>query len=255
MKAQQIVAPIYQNMHMLKLLVITTACTIFFQQVAGQTATGMQDPIVVQAGAFEKIITPESPLYNGQEHIDYHPRMQGIPYFMSLDWMPGTIYTNGLVYKNVPMKYDLVRDRVVIRHHNGFYKLEAVSQRIDSFMLGGHTFLLLQQNKEQLVPVSGFYEVVNIPQLSLFIRRENRVVEFIDGGVVARRVEGQVRFFVDKEDKRYTINKLRDLLHLMPEDKSAVQRHLKRAGIKYRRDKVLALTTAVAYYNQLNNAQ
>ena len=239
---------------MLKLLLLLVAGTSIMQSTYGQApAAGMQDTVIVQAGIFSEKVLPESPLYNGVEHLDYHPHTIGKPYFLSLDWINGTIYTNGLIYKNVPMKYDLVKDRVIIRHHNGFYKIELVSQQIDSFLISGHSFSRLQPNRELLIPSMGFYEVVHTPLIQLVIKRQNKVVEFIDNRVLARRVEERTQVFADREGKRYTINNLKDLLELMPEHRKAIQRHLKKEGIRYRKDKVQAATTAIAFYNQLNN--
>ena len=239
---------------MLKLLLLLVAATFILQTTVAQTpVAGVPENVMVQAGTFIDIVTPESSLYNGAEHLDYHPQTIGKPYFQTLDWVNGTIYTNGLIYKNVPMKYDLVKDRLIIRHHNGFYKIELVSQQIDSFSLAGHSFLRLQPNKEALIPKMGFYEVVQTQLINLYIRRENRIVEFIDNRVLARRVEERTQLFADKEGKRYPINNLNSLLDLMPEHKKAVQRHLKKSGIRYRKNKALAAATAVTYYNQLNN--
>lgn len=239
---------------MLKLLLSLVAATFIVQTTVAQIpGTSAQDSVLVLAGTFTDVVTPESPLYNGPEHADYHPQTIGKPYFQTIDWINGTIYSKGLIYKNVPMKYDLVKDRLVIRHHNGFYKIELVSQQIDSFSLAGHSFLRLQANKEALVPKMGFYEVVQTPGISLYIRRENRIVEFIDNRVLARRVEERTQLFADKEEKRYPISNLNDLLDLMPDHKKAVQRHLKKEGIRFRKNKALAAATAVTYYNQLNN--
>jgi len=239
---------------MRKLLLITTAFTFACTQASSQAPSALQDTIQMQTGSFQEAITPESPLYNGAEHIDYHPRTIGIPYFESLDWINGTIYSDGIVYKNVPMKYDLVKDRVVIRHFNGFYKMELINQRVDSFQLGGRLFVNLPQNKEALIPKTGFYEFINTPLLDVFIRRENRIVEFIENGAIARRVESSHQLWAEKEGKRYSINKLNDLVNLMGDHKKAVQRQLKKNGIQFRTNKVLAITTAVSYYNQINNA-
>lgn len=254
MRRNAFLSACYQNMHMLKLLLLLVAGTFIVQTTVAQAPTAsVKDTVVVQAGTFIDTVTPESPLYNGAEHLDYHPQTIGIPYFETLDWVNGTLYTNGLIYKNVPMKYDLVKDRVVIRHHNGFYKIELVSQQIDSFSMAGHSFLRLAQNKELLIPRMGFYEVVHTPLINLYIKRENRIIEFIDNRTIARRVEERTQLFADKEGKRFPINNLNSLLDLMPDHKKAVQRHLKKAGIRYRKNKVLAATTAVTYYNQLNN--
>ncbi len=239
---------------MRKLLLITTAFTFMYAKAVSQAPATVPDSILVQAGNYQESINPESTLYHGAEHMDFHPLTIGIPYFESIDWLYGTIYTGDLVFKKVPMKYDLVKDRLVIRHYNGFYKIELVSQRIDSFHLAGHSFLRLQSNKQALIPETGFYEVIYTPHLNVIIRRENRMVEFIENSALARRVESSFQFWADKDGKRYAIHKLKDLLNLMPEHKKDVQRQLKKSGIRYRTNKVLAITTAVSHYNQLNNA-
>lgn len=240
---------------MLKLLHLVCTCFVLIQLAAAQTAnTDNKTPITFVAGTYEAVVDEHSALYNGPEHVDYDARTVGSPYYQTLDWMKGTVYSKGIVYKNVPVKYDQVKDKLVVQHHNGFYKIDMISENIDSFSVAGRSFLYLTKSQYPFLPKTGFYDVLQSPALTLMIRRESRIVETIESMEVKRRVEAKDLYFVLKDGKSYTINKQGALLSLMDNKRREIQQHLKRNGLRFRKNKEQAITTAVQYYNQLNQA-
>src|SRR6266513_6107437 len=58
----------------------------------------------------------QSSLYNGSEYIEYAFTLQeGHPFFGSAAWVNGKIYFDGMIFHEVPILYDIVKDQVVIR--------------------------------------------------------------------------------------------------------------------------------------------
>src|SRR5580704_11895584 len=68
---------------------------------------------------YHRILNNASGLYNGGEYVKYYFNFEdGSPYFGINDSVPGSIFYDGVMYRNIFMKYDEVKDEVVIWNNN-----------------------------------------------------------------------------------------------------------------------------------------
>ena len=104
-----------------------------------------------QEEIYNGFIYGQSRLYNGSEHRDYLSRDEEHPYFGADDWSYGDILYDDELYKNVPLFYDLSRDKVISEHVLNGAKLELVSEKISRFSMGGHTFVKLQKDQNNII--------------------------------------------------------------------------------------------------------
>ena len=242
---------------MFRLLFVLTAIAVYIPDAAAQTAGSSQSPqagdlVTVVAGRYHQPAGPYAALYNGAEHIDYDPRMIGSAYFGDNDWKKGSVYYNNVLFTNVSLKFDLVRSKLVVLHHNQFYKLELVDAFLDSFSVDGQSFIKLRDKEVPSPPAPGFYHRLVQGPVTVLVRREKIVREFIDGMELKREINEKYSYYLLKEGTYYAIDKQRDLLSLMGDDKKEVQQQWRAAGIKFRRQKEAAIVRAAQYYNQLN---
>src|SRR5882672_6840210 len=102
----------------------------------------------------------ESHLYNGILYKEYNPHSndEGNPFFLSDDWTDGSVYYDGERYDNVPLLYDLVKERLVVEHAYGGVKLELISEKINNFSMAGHTFVRLVSDTSTSSLRTGFYD-------------------------------------------------------------------------------------------------
>src|SRR5580698_8925470 len=59
---------------------------------------------------YNKYIGEEAHLYTGREHAPYDFRIKGHPYFESNLLQTGSVYYDGMLYRQASMAYDIVRD-------------------------------------------------------------------------------------------------------------------------------------------------
>src|SRR5258708_23904736 len=76
----------------------------------------------------------QSPLYNGSEYIEYAFTLQeGHPFFESVAYVNGNIDFDGMIFHEVPMLYDIIKDQVVIRDFQKLYKINLPADKIRQF--------------------------------------------------------------------------------------------------------------------------
>lgn len=99
-------------------------------------------------------------LYNGKIYNFVPPAaIEGTPYFDGADFVKGSIKLRGVTYENLPLKFDLLHQQLILQYKNN---LGAVNQIVisdawlEAFNLEGHHFEM-HSNMDSL---KGIYEVM-----------------------------------------------------------------------------------------------
>jgi hypothetical protein len=122
----------------------------------------------------------QSRLYTGVEYYGYSPMIEGIPFFQQNTWQRGRIVYDGLSYDTVQMMYDLVKDRIVILHYNGFYRIALFSEKVKEFDFLQHHFVRLEHDSlRNSAPVTGFYDQLYTGNSSVLVRRSKFIEETV----------------------------------------------------------------------------
>jgi hypothetical protein len=68
----------------------------------------------------------QSLLYNGYNFYDYAPNYfeSGDAFFLDKNWISGNVNYGGTIYNQVPLKYDLIKDELIVQH---FDKLSSIN--------------------------------------------------------------------------------------------------------------------------------
>ena len=112
---------------------------------------------------FYKAIGQESRLYNGHEYLPYDPHIKENALFPydAKTWEPGEVNYDGIVYKNVPMMYDVYKDVVIVLLYNKFSMFTLLSNRVHDFAFANHHFVRIDAdsvNSRQSGIIPGFYD-------------------------------------------------------------------------------------------------
>ena len=243
---------------MCRLLFIISALAGYVPQLAAQATTNTPElkaasGVTIVEGRYRQAAGPYAALYNGAEHPDYDPRMIGSAYFGGNEWQTGSVYYDGVLFTQVPLKYDLVRGKLVVQHTNGFSKLELVNARLDSFGVDGHTFIHIRPTGVPGALAPGFYDRLVSGPITVLARRQKTIREYIEGMEVKREVNEKYDYYVLQNGVYHTIDKQRDLLNLFGDHRKEVLQQWRSAGVKFRRQKEASIVLAAQFYNQLNS--
>lgn len=194
----------------------------------------------------------QSRLYNGIEHIGYSPRIKGHAYFQEVEMQKGTIVYDGLVYADVPMWYDMMKEQVIISHFNKFTRIGLVSQKVSAFTLLNHRFIRLEIDSTLGLPIStGFYDVMYKGRSTVLVRRVKTIYEIVKDEV-EREFTQQNYYFIQKDSTWYSVKTYKGLLSIFKDRSKEIKQYLRKSKIRYRKDKENAIVKAAAYYDSLN---
>lgn len=192
----------------------------------------------------------QSPLYNGGQYAVYNPVEEEHPYFLSDDWIDGSIVYSGEQFDGIPLMYDLSSDKLIAEHFTGA-AIELITAKVSAFSIGDHNFRKYQKNDDvkQSIP-EGFYEVLYDGKVKILKRRVKTYTEIINMNEIMREFEEKTHYYVVKNNAFYSIGSRGALMNILSEKKRELRKFSRDNRLGVRKDDTVFIKLA-AYYDTL----
>jgi len=215
------------------------------RRVALQQATDLYFRSVAE-GAF---------LNYGNEVIEYQNKSVSHPFYSQDRFVYGTVNGFGVTYNDIPVKYDIVHDKLIVLDFNKIFKVEQVSERIDSFNILDHEFVRLtadSMNKSGIE--TGFYESLYMGKtVALFAKRKKIASELIKEGHSDLNFKERNYYFIRREDTFYEVSDKGSVMNALKDKKKELESFLKKNKIKFNKNREYAMTMLAEHYESLKN--
>lgn len=239
-------------------LTLLTACLAFTgmlcaQQNLADTAHTAR-AIEFAKDKYDSQRAQESAIYNGIQFYPYLHSIEGIAFFQTQEWYKGNIVYDDVLYKDMFLKYDLVKDRVVITpDSDGGLFVSLFTPRVSEFTFSGFKFLLLGQPADGSSLPLGFYRQLTTGKVVAFSKHTKWITEQIVDQAIYRKFEEKTRYYVLADGVYHSIKNSSALLDLLKKHKKEIQQLLSDRKLKFRREPEQTIILAVEFYNQLEN--
>jgi hypothetical protein len=189
-------------------------------------------------------------LYNGTEYTAVYPLTKGSPFWNDTGFETGIISYNGVVYKDIPIAYDLVSNEVIIKNYQQLtIKLDAA--RVDFFLVSNRLFVRAkaEEASKNMLP-EDFYELLYNGKVKVFVKRKKQVERSFN-------VEDPYRFtlysayFIYKDSMYHQVTSRNSLLNLLRDKRDAITDYWKQHNLNYRTDAEKTIVETVTYYTKL----
>ncbi|MCW3087069.1 MAG: hypothetical protein JWQ78_455 [Sediminibacterium sp.] len=203
---------------------------------------------------YHAFLAPASALYNGPQYVEYtHTLRVGHPFFQSPDFSEGTILYDNILYEKVPLKYDLVKNKVVIPDVTGNLRVTLFNEKIATFNLLNHTFLHLPKDSAKNSVISGgFYDLLYNGRSVVLLKKETKKIleelNAYDG--VKRSIEDMSDYYIKKNGVYYRVGSKGSVLAVLSDKKAAIRQLIRQKKFKFRGDRDNVLTSIVAFYDK-----
>lgn len=187
-------------------------------------------------------------LYNGAEYEGAYPRVTGTAFWNNNDFQKGTVSYGGVVYYDVRMAYDLVRNEVVIKGFQDL-SLQLEKEKVNGFVLAGHKFVHLRDTESKNALPDDFYELLYDGDVRVYAKRSKRIVQSFRAEGLDTIVSNTV-YFLHKDNSYASINGANDLLALFGNDKASVKAYWKQAGLNFKKDPEVFITQTLEHWAQ-----
>ena len=190
-------------------------------------------------------------LVNGKLYFPLHKDAEGHPYYPQNEFIPGKIYINNQVFSNIPIKYDIEQQKMIIKDYGNDKSLKLIvlnPSRIDSIIIDKRIFIPSNKISSSLVS-KRYFELIwdsefqfVIYHHSSFDSKLNRR-NIIPGGYSAIYSD---KIFI-KNNKIIYINNKRTFFKLFKTKKKEVQDYFKSHNLKYKKANNLQLKQLMQY--------
>lgn len=204
-------------------------CFLFLSTIAQGQNTIPDTAFVSRSIAFARSVHAvnskmQSPLYNGSQHAAYNPIEEEHPYFMSYDWLNGSIEASGERFDSVSLMYDLTTDKVITEHFSGAY-LELIATKVSGFTINGHLFRRFQTSDDTRRSISeGFYEILYDGKTKILKRHTKTFNQTVKSNEIINSFDEKTRYFVVKNRAFYPIRSRSGLIKILSDQKPELRR-------------------------------
>jgi len=215
------------------------------------TSAQTKDSIIA---LFSNTVKGNVGLYNGSEYLYRGHNAKGFAYFKSADILKGSILYDGNLYNDVPMRFDLTTNDVVILDYTNNFPIQLVASKIDYFIIDSSRFINAANTYKFTLPVTtGFYEVLYNNKSTVLARKEKQLIlsSKLDEND-SHYIEFD-RYYIYTGNKLYKVDNEKSVLNVFNERKTELKKFIKTNRISFRKNFEKAVTSTAAYYDQLKN--
>ena len=197
---------------------------------------------------YHSYLSPEAGLYRGCEYLPYaHLLKDGHPYFDQGQMQPGSVLYRGVLYTDVPLLFDLVKETLVINNAYKVFKIALIGEEIDSFTIQDHIFIHYRDSVHTIFR-PGFYQLLHQGRITVLKKEKKTVREEIDGVTINKLIDYSVAYYLKKDNIWFAVNSEKGLLRAFGSRRSACKKFLRRNHLKFRKDKENTLLQSAGWY-------
>lgn len=188
-------------------------------------------------------------LYNGAEYEGSYPGILGSP-FNENPFQKGNIFYEGILYYDIPIAMDLVRNEVLTKSYQQF-SIRLDKNKVDYFILNNHTYVHLRNDtvSKNILP-DDIYELIFNKKVQLYAKRwkavEKSVYEQNKDTIVSHTA-----YFVYKDKTYFPISSTKVLTKIFHEEKNAITAFWKEKHLKFKKAPETFIVETLNYWSEL----
>lgn len=232
-------------------------CFLFFYshteaQYTKEDSSIYTESLTGAVALYNQFIGPESELYNGTNYLFYSNNIQdGIPYFESKDFNKGYIVYNGILYENISLLYDIVKEEVITYAPKTGFAIRLFNDKISSFRILDHHFVHFVKESTTKIIKPGFYNVLYNGTNTLYVKHIKKIEEDLSSGKLRNFIIESRAYYIKKNKVFYRIKNKKDTLKILSDKKTEIRQFIRKNNLKLKKNMDVPLAKIVAYYDGL----
>lgn len=247
----------------LKISILYFLSVVFIGKSFGQAALNdssyVQAAVAQSADNFYKAIGQQSRLYNGHEYPPYNPHINGnalFPYDVQ-GWEIGEVDYDGVIYKNVPIKYDINKDVIVVLLYNKFSMFTLLSDRVHDFTFANHHIVRIAADSltnDNAGITTGFYDQIYGGKIAIIAKRAKTIQNSSNAAAAPETYFIATNdYYLRKGKVYYKISGQSSILKVLKDKKNELQQYIRSNKIRFKDNPDDAMAKIAAQYDHLTN--
>jgi hypothetical protein len=191
-------------------------------------------------------------LYNGSEYLYGGHNVKGFPYFKSDNTLKGSVMYNGNLYNDVPMRFDLTTNELIILDYTRNYPIKLLASKVEYFIIDSSRFINAANNYGMALPqTTDFYEVLYNNKSTVLARKEKQLVLSSKLDENDSHYTAFNWYYIFANGKLYKVDNEKSVLNAFEEKKTDIKKFIKANDISFKKNFENAVVQTAAYYDQL----
>lgn len=201
---------------------------------------------------YKHALRAQSRLNNGSKYRAAEHSLEQHPYFLSEDWITGSVFYDGEYFSNVPLMYDLNQGVLVSEHYPSGNAIQLVDQKLRNFTLEGHYFEKIDiESVANSLPKTDFYDILYAGKTKVVAHRQKLLRKEIESSTIEISYDEKYRYFIFGEGVYFPVKSKASALKRMTDKKHELKRFLKQNRISFFKNRELMLKRLAEYYDSL----
>ncbi len=201
-------------------------------------------------GLHEAALGTQARLYNGSRYVDPVFNDEEHPFFLSEDWLTGSVVYDGEEFIDVPLMFDMMNQALVAEHRPSGHAIRLIDEKLTQFSINGRKFERIEiASVQNSLPASGPYEVLYDGPSKLLARRVKFRRDNIEAHQVVVSYELRERYFILRNGVYFPVRKKSSLLRVLSDKKQQLKHFLKQQGLRFSSERERALIAAAEFYD------
>ncbi|MBC7849871.1 MAG: hypothetical protein H7Y31_09045 [Chitinophagaceae bacterium] len=220
-------------------------------QSQGTPATNpaSQDSVI---SIYYENIRENAPFFNGAEYTGHGQGIIGHAFFESDQPYRGWLEYDGVLYKNLDLRYDLIDDAVIIKDYSGNFYMRLNSNKIRAFGLGNYEFVQPSYGKGDFEGAGFFQRVYNGTSTVLVKRRKQVVFRTTEEKSISSYIQYN-DYYVRSRNRYQVVEGNNSVLRAFSDHRSELKKFINNNKLNVRKQAELALIRIASHYDQLKN--
>jgi hypothetical protein len=192
-------------------------------------------------------------LYNGRAWRNLFYKVRGDQFLFSPEFLPGSVTIHGKLFENIPLKYDIYNDELLIITDQGII-IQLNKEMIEKFTINNENQILSFRNfdSDSINSLPGYVNVVYEGGISLYIKYRKEILSL----AVENKYDlfNQVnKVFVRKDGEIIKVDSKGELLKLLEDQKHQVRSFIRSSKLRVSRKYPESFKPVIEYYDKLHN--
>jgi hypothetical protein len=190
-------------------------------------------------------------LYNGILWANKYHKFEGDQYLFSDIFLPGSLSFNNHQFRNLEIRYDILSDEIMIpRDRDVIVQLN--KEMVDSFTLvfEKKVYRFLNFRNDSLLGSGGYFNVLYKGRSALYVKYNKSITT-----VITDKSDGYfnqiVHLFLVMDGKDYKINRLKDIMNLVPGANEQIRKFIRSKKLKVTIKNPESFVPVIRYYDSL----
>jgi hypothetical protein len=218
---------------------------VLFKQDASAQVVGKELPFL---SAYQQEIPYFQELITGGQYAAPSSLIKGDPYFVTRQFVSGTLRINGISYPQVPLIYDIFRDQLVTFHPIFNQKILIKPEKIDEFAWSdGKLFRFFPGNEAFIHHGNGIYQVLDQGNAIALVKRYKTTRSLRDISRYNEEYVEKQEYFLWKDGAFFLIKKSSQAFTALQLNPKELKKELKSKGLQFKKAPEAFLSYLVAY--------